>query len=283
VTKQLLIYESVKPVSQRRHRDWSVKAGDNFEFARKINSVPVMAVEFPNICSEYTIVFTGSVENIMPVVIMGFRTEENLYMDAQGKWTARYIPAFLRRYPFIFSSSDNGKSFTLCLDEEFSGCNQQGRGERLFDAEGEQTQYLKNVLEFLKDYQVHYKRTERFSKKLLDLKLLEPMTAQFTAPDGTKGNLTGFMAVNREKLKSLDGEQLAQLAATDELELAYIHIQSLQNFNRVMEKLAAGGKAAQAKDAASAEETASAGGTGVKKDASRSPKKKVTGRKSGSK
>ena len=237
MTKQLLIYGNVQPVSLKRHHNWSVRAGDDYEFGRKINSAPVMAAEFPKICSDYAVVFTGNDDTIMPVVIMGFRSEENLYIDARGKWTTGYIPAFLRRYPFIFSSSDNGKSFTLCIDEEFAGCNQEGSGEKLFDAEGNQTQYLKNVLDFLKEYQVHYKRTERFSKKLRELSLLEPMTAQFTLHDGSKANLTGFMAINREKLKTLSGEQLQQLAVTDELELIYIHIQSLQNFSRVIGKL----------------------------------------------
>ena len=236
MAKQLLIYGSVHPVTQKRHHDWSVKAGDDFEFARNINSAPLMAAEFPNAASEHTIVFTGDDKIVMPVIIMGFREAENLYLNKQGKWSARYVPAFLRRYPFVFSSNDNGKSFTLCIDEEFSGCNQQGRGERLFDAQGEQTQYLKNVLEFLKEYQVHYKRTEAFSKKLRELDLLEPMTAQFKTPDGVTGNLTGFMAVNRERVKKLSGEQLTRLVSTDELELIYIHIHSLQNFNQVLAK-----------------------------------------------
>lgn len=59
------------------------------------------------------------------------------------------MPAFLRRYPFVFSSNDDASTFTLCIDEEFDGLNQDGRGERLFDSEGERTQYLQNVLGFL--------------------------------------------------------------------------------------------------------------------------------------
>lgn len=234
MNKQLLIYENIETISTSKHARLSVKTGDDYGFARNINSVPVMAAEFPHATQDYSIVFTGDESSVMPVVILGFRQEENLYLNDEGKWISRYIPAFIRRYPFVFSSSDKGSSFTLCIDTEFSGCNEDDRGERLFDADGNQTQYLKNVLEFLKEYQVHYQRTEAFSKKLKQLDLLEPMTAQFTLPSGDTGNLTGFMAVNREKLKQLTGEQLLQLAKTDELELIYLHIQSLQNFNRML-------------------------------------------------
>jgi len=236
MAKQLLIYNQVEPITSNKHRNLSVKAGDDYEFARSINSVPIIAAEFPNAATEYPIVFTGNDDSVIPVVILGLREEENLYINNQGKWVANYVPAFIRRYPFVFSSSDNGKTFTLCIDEGFSGCNQEGRGERLFDVDGQQMQYLKNVLEFLKEYQAHYQRTETFCEKLKELDLLEPMSAQFTTPKGEKVNLTGFMAIDRVKLKELTGDQFKELAKTDELELTYIHIQSMRNFNLMLER-----------------------------------------------
>lgn len=236
MTKQLLIYEQVEPVTSKRHKDLSVKLGENYEFARSTNSIPLIAAEFPNAAVEYPIVFTGTAESVIPVVILGLREEENLYINDHGEWTAKYVPAFIRRYPFVFSSSDDGKTFTLCIDEGFSGCNQEGRGERLFDADGQQMQYLKNVLEFLKEYQAHYQRTEVFCRKLKELDLLEPMSAQFTTPKGEKVNLTGFMAIDREKLKELTGDQFKELAKTDELELIYVHVQSMRNFNLMLER-----------------------------------------------
>lgn len=236
MTRQLLIYEKVVNITARKHGNLSVKTGNDYRFAGNINSVPAMAAEFPALFREYAIVFTENGETIMPVAIMGLRNDENLYVDEDGQWDAQYIPAFIRRYPFVFSSSDEGKSFTLCIDENYTGCNDQGQGERLFENGGEQTPYLKNVLEFLKEYQLHYQRTEAFSRKLKELNLLEPMTAKFTNAGSETINLTGFMAVNRDKLKQLDGEQFRELAKTDELELIYVHIQSLANFARIAEK-----------------------------------------------
>ncbi|MCH9049141.1 MAG: SapC family protein [Proteobacteria bacterium] len=236
MAKQLLIYNQVEPINSNKHRNLSVKVGDDYEFARSINSVPIIAAEFPNAAAEYPIVFTDTVDNVIPVVILGLREKENLYIDDQGKWTAKYVPAFIRRYPFVFSISDNDESFTLCIDEEFSGCNEEGRGERLFDDDGQQMQYLENVLEFLKGYQAHFQRTEIFCKKLKELDLLEPMSAQFTTPKGEKVNLTGFKVIDRNKLKKLSGDQFMELAKTDELELTYVHIQSMRNFNLMIEQ-----------------------------------------------
>ena len=240
MTKQLLIYERAVPVSKERHKEWAVKAGTDYRFASEVNSIPLMAVEFPNAAAEYAIVFAGTADAVMPAVILGVRDKENLYLKGDGGWEARYVPAFVRRYPFVFSSSEDGKTFTLCIDESFTGCNQEGRGERLFDSEGEQSQYLGSILAFLKDYQAHFQRTQAFCKKVMDLDLLEPMRAQITLNTGEQMALEGFMAINRERLKQLTGEQLADLAKADELELFYLHLASMKNFRGMVDRVAPG-------------------------------------------
>lgn len=236
MTTQLLIYEGAVPLSNQKHVGWSVKTGADFGFARHVNSVPLTAAEFASAGSEYAIVFSGE-DAVMPAVILGVRQDENLYVADDGSWNAKYIPAFVRRYPFVFASADNNTNFTLCIDEEFSGCNTDGRGERLFDADGEKTQYLENILGFLQAYQAHFQRTQAFCGKLKDLDLLEPMQAQFTVgSSGERLALSGFMAVNRDRLKALSGDQLADLAQTDELELIYGHLQSMRNFTPTLER-----------------------------------------------
>ena len=152
--------------------------------------------------------------------------------------------------PEFEGTLDDGSTFTLCIDEDFAGCNQDGRGERLFDVDGEQTQYLGGVLAFLKDSQAHFMRTQAFCKKLKELDLLEPMRAQFTLKSGQQFGLEGFLALSREKLKALPGDKLAELARTDELELMYLHLHSMRNFSAMIERVAPGAvmeKAAGAK------------------------------------
>ena len=128
MTTQLLIYESVVPLTFATHRHSSVEIGRNFAFSGKINSVPLTAIEFRDAQSDYPIVFAGNKEAVLPAVILGLRDGENLYLSGDGKWDARYIPAFVRRYPFVFAKSDDGERFNLCIDEQFSGFNGNGRG-----------------------------------------------------------------------------------------------------------------------------------------------------------
>lgn len=238
MTKQLLVYETAVPVNQARHSEWSVEVGADFGFSRNLNSVPVMVAEFDRAASEYPIVFAGTDETVMPVVILGMRGNENLYVSDQGKWQGKYVPAFIRRYPFVFASGDDGSTLTLCIDEAFAGFNQEGRGERLFDAQGKPTPYVQNVLRFLQGYQAEFERTQAFGKKLQTLNLLEPMQAQLTTDAGQLLTLAGFSALNRNRLKDLPGDTLLDMVKKDELEVAFTHLHSLQNFDALKDRLA---------------------------------------------
>ncbi len=245
---QLLFYENVAPVSPQRHGDLSIDRAD-FGFAANVNSVPLMAVEMTAASSEYTIVFAGNEDAVAPVVILGIEGTKNQYVDEDGSWAADYIPAFVRRYPFVFSEKDN--TYTLCVDESWDGCNKEGKGQRLFDDKGERTEYLSRMLKFLEESQAHFMRTQAYCKRLQELELLEPMKADFTLPGGEKKSIGGFFAVSREKLKNLPPEKLAELAKSDELELTYIHLLSMNNFRRVLERTAkAAAPAAPAEDSA---------------------------------
>ena len=237
MSSQLLIYESVVPVSNARHAGWSVEIGADYSFSKRVNAVPLMAVEFPNAAAEYAIVFSGAKEAVIPVAILGMRRDENLYLAGDGGWQAKYLPAFVRRYPFVFSTSEDGKTFTLCIDESYSRFNQKGRGERLFTDEQKPTPYVERVLKFLEQYQIEFGRTQAFCKKLLELDLLEPMRAQANLGSGEKLSLVGFMATNRDKMKALPAEKLAELAKTNELELLYLHLQSMRNFAGMIDRL----------------------------------------------
>jgi hypothetical protein len=226
--KQLLFYENVVPVSSQRHKDLSIERVD-FAFAANVNSVPLTAVEIPAAAREYTVVFAGTDESVGPIVVLGVEGDKNQYVADDGTWNADYVPAFVRRYPFVFSRSEDGKQFTLCIDEGWAGCNREGRGERLFDDQGERTPYLDGLLKFLEDYQRQFQRTQAYCAKLKELGLLDAMQVQITLPSGEKRSLTGFQAANRTKIKELPAEKLAELVKSDELELTYLHLLSMNN------------------------------------------------------
>lgn len=145
MTKQLLFYENAVPVSATRHAELSVETGAGYAFASHASAVPIMALEFIPAASEYAIVFAPIGEEVFPAVVLGMRTDENLYLGQDAKWNAKYVPAFIRRYPFVFSTSADRKTLTLCIDESYSGLNREGKGQRLFDDERKPAAYTQRV------------------------------------------------------------------------------------------------------------------------------------------
>ena len=249
---QQLFYKSAIPVSAERHGELAVRTGGGYGFARAVNAVPVTAVEFAQAGAEYPIIFAGTEGAVFPSAVLGTREGENLFVAADGSWRGKYVPAFVRRYPFVFSVDDAGTRFTLHVDEEFEGVNREGRGERLFDADGAQTQYLKGVLEFLRQYQARFTRTQAFCRRLVEHDLLQPMQAQFSLAAGERRVLGGFQVVDREKLKKLGDEAALDLFRSDEMECIYLHLASLRHFNDMLERMQPEPAPAEAGDEAGA-------------------------------
>jgi hypothetical protein len=235
--KTLLIYNEVVPVTRKDHGSLSLKKGTTFEFAKETNATPLVIAEFSRAAQDYPIVFTEAAEGVIPSAILGLRNNENAYVGEDGSWQAGYIPAFVRRYPFVFSTDGEAKTFTLMIDPSYPGFNSDNRGERLFDSDGEHTGFLDQTLAFLKDYQSHFDRTKAFGLKLAELDLLDPVEARVPLPSDPERRLIGFKVVNREKLKALSGDQIADLARNDQLELIYLHLFSLNNLTKLHGRL----------------------------------------------
>jgi len=235
---QLGIYESVVPLTPGRHAQQSVQAGTDYRFAAKLNSAPVLAAEFSEASPEYAIVFAGPTESIMPVVVLGLRQNENLFVGSESTWRARYKPAFVRQYPFVFAPDKGGEGMLLCIDEAFSGLNRDGKGNRLFGEDGKPSPYVDGMLKFLGEYQRQFQRTRAFCRRLQELGLLSGIEATVTLPGGGSTSLKGMQAIDRAKLKALPADTVAELMRNDALELAYLHLNSLRNLGALRERLA---------------------------------------------
>jgi hypothetical protein len=246
VAKQLMIYDNIQPLSSELHRNLFVLVKD-YSFVSHMVSVPVLATEIPAASAEYTVVFstTATEGEYIPLAVMGLNAGENLLLDENARFTTRYVPAFVRRYPFVFGAGDNNDTMTLCIDADSKAVQKEhkegDKARRLFEVNGEQTQFLKDTVEFLKDYQYRAELTKLFCKRLHELNLLEPMQANITfkTHENANMNLTGFYTVSRDKLRAIPDADILDLFKKDGLELIYAHIQSLGNLNDLINKKSA--------------------------------------------
>ena len=231
-------YEKPVLLDREKHRKRKVKPSSSFAFARKANSLYLAGVEFNEACKEYAVVFSrlGASKTVVPVVMLGLRARENLFVDEQGAWRGRYVPAFVRRYPFVLAQLP-GQAMGVCIDEAYPGLNDR-EGEALFDKEGRDTPFLKNALEFLGQYQREYLRTEAFCQRLEQAGLLMEMNARADLVDGRSFTVAGLMVVDEKKLMALPDAVALALFRAGELSLIAMHLASLSNMQVLVDRIA---------------------------------------------
>lgn len=232
-----IFYKKPVALSSEAHAELRLQVRDNYRFATDSNAVPLTAGEFAQACHEYPIVFVQAEETVSPVALLGLRDKQNLFVDEKGQWNAAYIPAYIRRYPFILAKQEETWDYTVCIDDAYAGFSLD-KGERLFLDDGGQTDFLKHALKLVQDYQAHTKRTGELANRLMEWDLFQPLQANIELRAGDKMSLTGFMAVDPNKLKALQPERLAELAQLDALGVVYYHLLSLNNFGRLVDKVA---------------------------------------------
>ena len=234
---QVMFYEKPIALDREAHRSVRIGAMPDYLFAAKTNSVLLAGVEFAEAAKEYPVVFAKAAEGkFVPVALLGMRDNENLYVDENGKWNARYIPAFVRRYPFVLA--DNGTDqLTLCIDESSPAFNAEN-GQPLFDENGANTPFLQQALDFVADYQGQNARTEAFTSRLNELGLLIELSAKADMNDGSSYVINGLMVVDEQKLLALDSAKVDELFKSGMLGWIYAHLMSLSNMPRLIELIA---------------------------------------------
>jgi hypothetical protein len=237
---EVLFYERPVPLNRTQHKDLRLKGIPNLQFAAAAHSVPLTGAEFPAAARDLPILFAGqTMDDAGPMALLGLRPNENLLVDANGHWAPGiYVPAFVRRYPFILAEKPagaEGDDFTVFLDEAYVGFGND-EGERLFKEDGTDSEMLTNAVGFLGEFQQHVVRTHAFMDQLRKHQLLEPRNIRLEK-DGNAINLNGLFVVNEEKLRQLDEKTAHEFLEEGVLGWIYAHLLSLPNIDRLAQRL----------------------------------------------
>lgn len=239
ITGQVLMYSNPQPLSLEQHGDMGLISSDRpFAFAFGANAVPVQVTEFGLAALSYPIIFAG--EERTPLAVMSVRENENLFITDGRFDVEAYIPAFIRRYPFVTATSPGDDNMIVCIDADAGFLTKDGGDVKLFE-NGEPSDYTKNAIEFCKNFELERQRTANFVQLLKDLDLLEErkQTITPTEPDGTAGEpvqLSDYFAVSQDRLNALDPAKLAELRDSGALVQIYAHILSLALWERLVMK-----------------------------------------------
>lgn len=234
-----LFYRQPRVLHPAAHGDRSLATDTGHGFAAKTNAVPVVAEEIPVAGRQFPIVFSNEAAP-HPVAILGLRDEQNLFVNEAGRWREGvYIPAYVRRYPFIFLENEAGTELTLCVDEA-AACLVAGQANPLFDAKGEPTPVTRSALAFCRDYQAQHKLAAEFAAAVAAADLLVEHRAEVTLRDGQRMSLAGFKVIDERRFAALPDETFLQWRRKGWLPLAYSHFFSIGAWSSLIDRVAGG-------------------------------------------
>lgn len=226
-----VLYQRPMPLDAQRHESMSLKRMTSFPFAQKTNSVPINGVEFPFVMRHYPIVFTAG-EQPNPVAVLGVRADKNLFVNEWGAWTdGLYVPAYIRRYPFIFMEETGGDRLILCIDEESDLLTNDSR--RPLFADGQRTDVVTHALDFCTEFQAQHNATAEFGRALEAHDLLIPNRADISLVSGEKLSLGGFRMVDEARFHALPDDVFLEWRRKGWLHLVYCHLMSSINWGRL--------------------------------------------------
>ena len=213
-----------------------------FDRTAGMNSMFVAAVEFIDAARDYPIVFIEAGQGddgqreVAPVAVLGLTQGENLMLNADGSWAARYVPALLRGYPLGLARA-GAQNYVVVIDDK-AGALSTTVGEPLFNDKGEPTPMLDERRKFVEQLENEAQRTRLLGRSLLELDLLHPMRFDATLPGGQQLSVDGFLTVDEKKLSELADSKLSQLHTSGILAMIYAHQFSLGLMRGLVERRA---------------------------------------------
>lgn len=230
----LLFYQRITALNEHTHGELRVSPLVGHAYAAKTNAVPIVTSEFADCAREYPIAFVDNEDGPVAMALLGLRDNENLFVDVAGKWRARYIPAFVRRYPFVTAKGPQG-NVLVCIDEA-SSCFSKSAGDPLF-VDGKPAPSLEHAIRFLTEFQQSAEQTQAVGRRLKELGLLRQTDSVAQLNDGSQYRLSGLLVVDENKLKALPAETVQTLFADGLLALVYAHLVSLGNLGALVDRI----------------------------------------------
>jgi len=221
-----LFYGNIVPLGTSAHRDLRMRTPARpFGFAAEANLIPALLEEFGAAAPHMPIAFLPNADRPAAVFVTGLKPGRNLFVDADGRWTAGYVPAYVRRYPFIMGDVPAGDPI-LCIDSGYEGFG-TAEGELLLEADGKPGALLGKALALAENYRQSAPRSEAFCAALQKLGLFRTVTLDARPPGGESTVVHGLMVVDEQAFNALDAEALRDLHAQRFLRPIFEHLVSL--------------------------------------------------------
>jgi hypothetical protein len=241
-----LFYNNLEPLSSTAHPNYRTRSADTAPFLARAHAIPITIDEFVAAQRFYPIVFSVG-ENPVPLALMGLNEGVNVFLDDDGKLLGEtYIPAYIRRYPFMLARlRPEAEELSLCFDPTSGLVGDFEEGQPLFD-NGQASETTNNILKFCEEFELSAQRTNQFMKELVELDLLIDGEVSIQPGDAAQPFIyRGFQMVAEEKMRELRGDTLRKINQNGILHLIMAHLFSMPQVREIFAKQVQQGKGPQ--------------------------------------
>ena len=232
------MFRNPQAVTFEQHGQLKLSTTPDYRYCAGEIVTPFVSGEMWQIAREFITVFPLTADGL-PLALLGTEAGVNAYVGdgsaGTPPWWGRYVPAHLRRYPFILApraaeagDAATDQRFTLCIDAD---APQLGtvQGRPLFTHDGHSAELLREVQQALSSLQRDFAITQALVRQIDAAGLLAEHTLQVPRAGRAPAAFSGFRVVDVSKLRACAPQVLAELARSGALDLVYAHIGSLAN------------------------------------------------------
>ena len=242
-----LFYQALEPLNVSQHGKMKVRQVLKMGQIGSAHAIPVTVDEFGLAQRHYPLVFSIG-EMPIPIAMMGLNEGVNVFLDQDGRPRDQgvYIPAYIRRYPFMLARfRPDSDELSLCFDPTSEAVGDFKEGEALFDGD-QPTDTTKAILQFCEQFEAAGQRTSAFVEELKASNLLMDGEVAIQ-PEGFEQPFIyrGFRMVDEDKLRELRGDELRKMNQNGMLALIFAHLFSLSQMREVFGRQMQQGKAPQ--------------------------------------
>lgn len=249
LTGTVPLYKNVEPLNRTKHKNYGTKnISKPFSFLKEWHFVPAIVGEFSIASGSYPIIFLG--DKKMPVLVMGLRQGTNVFVGEDCQFDSdHYVPAYVRRYPFVSATGSGDQPSTVCVDVDAPFIVKSKPETPFFDDAGEPTDYINKAVEFVSAFENDARATEAFVERLTALDLFEQKSVRVADPNNPGNTITvaEYWGVSEEKFTNLPAEKVVELHKSGDLFAISAHLISLQRWERIMRRVSTLPQAAAAK------------------------------------
>jgi hypothetical protein len=238
------LYNQLEPLNSTQHGGFKVRGLTSLPALATAHAIPLTIDEFSMAQRHYPIIFSVG-QDPVPLALMGLNEGVNTFVNEAGEPLDRavYMPAYLRRYPFMLAKlrPDNDE-LSLCFDPTSGAVGDFEDGQPLFEGEGP-SEATNAVLQFCEQFETAGQRTQLFMAELQRSSLLMDGEVAIQPEGATQPFVyRGFQMVDEEKLREMRGDELRKMNQNGMLALVFAHLFSLGQIRDVFARQVQQGK-----------------------------------------